>query len=318
MLAKIAIVLVLLPYSGAVRFVQEPGDWDYVDGIDFIACSEPQPCGPGATSRYSSRYMGDLVESADKRVRAANHTPVVLHIGGGGFRPGKWIGSGLYNAVRATGPVQFWLVEASVELTALSRRNLKLLNFKGTADILNAFTLDDCTDKHLYQLDQERIKDFGIDWIWNWETTDRVELMDIIKYQPDDVVGSMTHPPLPLDYNERFRSLANAANLSDYIVSTPLTSCLTPAKLLEKLNVKPEELAMVVTDIEGADLAVMNAFLDMPEFRPDYIQFEWQLNALDELSLLVKKLQKHGYSVGKSDMSDPGERNIVCVPSTAG
>jgi len=78
--------------------------------------------------------------------------------------------------------------------------------------------------------------------------------------------------------------------------------CHTPATLLEQIGARPEAVDVLLLDVEGYDVEIVNMFLELQGFAPTTIMFEWHLHGndpakLDALVNLARKLHARGYEL---------------------
>ena len=101
--------------------------------------------------------------------------------------------------------------------------------------------------------------------------------------------------------------LTDGFRIPDKHVITERVACLTPAAFFDREGVAAEEIDMLGVDTEGADLEIVKAFLDMPNFRPRVVSYESKNNVWSEKigvmsADVVAELRSRGYTVWEASV----------------
>jgi len=93
------------------------------------------------------------------------------------------------------------------------------------------------------------------------------------------------------------------------------TQCYTPADFFLAARIRPEAVDVLTLDARGFNLQLMKLLLEMEEFWPSYVRFEWDAaangcQAADsgeclrrQLDPVLRRLDQRGYRVGASGSS---------------
>jgi len=268
---------------------------------DFSACDAPGHCGPeGLPSHYLPELLANVNSSAARKL-AAGATPTVLHVGAANLgNLAKFADRDLYNKLASTlskavsASLKLVLVEPNDCFSELLERNAKSLPFASRdIRIVHGMVGGSCAGKYtsMYRFSRQPERDFGLNYgvYGSWFSNDR-------KFPAFALRSFAASPPtsaLGEELMRRFRRFAAMPNVSDYVEEVQVP-CFTPASLLAAAGSRASDLAMVVTDAESADTAIVQGLLAQPGFRPGYLQ--WEGRSLGDLGA---ELQAKHFEVGQ-------------------
>jgi len=288
---------------------------------DFAACDEPVPCGRDG---LPSRYLLDILRNVGptmERVAAAGRTPTLLHIGAATFgNDASFSDVDLYSKVIS---LLSDSVRASSKLVLVEPNELcfpyiqleakKLpLDLSRQVQVVHGMVTDSCGEasKTMYRFSRQAEADFGVPWViygtWvSFIPTHPVHVLSIVVGQRE---WFLQNP-------EAWRRFHDAANVTDYVERFEVP-CYSPATLAEKIGILPSDLAMVVIDAEQADSRIIGKMIEMPGFKPGYLQWEGNPRVSRDVENSAKSVQGLGFKVGSvfSTAANGDANNLVAFP----
>jgi len=125
-----------------------------------------------------------------------------------------------------------------------------------------------------------------------------------------------------LDYERAASSLKAFFSLphvkKEFIQELPIR-CATPADLISEVGASAQDVAYLAIDAEGFDAQLLALFLELRDFSPALVQFEWfghhgnETSKVAALSGVSRALHARGYELRKE-----GENLVARVTDNAG
>jgi len=268
---------------------------------DFSACDAPGHCGPeGLPSHYLPELLANVNSSAARKL-AAGETPTMLHIGAANLgNQAQFADRDLYNKVAST---LSEAVSASLKLVLVEPNDFFLEELKSNAEtlpiasrdrrIVHGMVAGSCEGKSstMYRFSRRPEREFGLNYgvYGSWFSSQRTQPLDALRHFASIAPSVLADGALV----QRFRRFSAMPNVSDYLEEVQVP-CFTPASLLAATGSRAGDLAMVVTDAESADAAIVRGLLALPGFRPGYLQ--WEAGSPGGLGA---ELQARRFQVGK-------------------
>lgn len=230
----------------------------------------------------------------------------------------RWTDQDLYKEVLSrfankTGQRRFVAVDTEEfnrgDSTSGATQSMRELGFPDENSFFRAALVEgNCLGMHLWTM-SPKVRDWGIEPI-NWNSIKRDDVIGAIASFPTAEKFHEAHPFWSWDLAERFARFATTANISDYVIPKEDCPCQLPSQILESTKTRPEDLAMVVIDAEGSDESILHALLELPGFRPSYLQ--WEVKSA-KFTDSVAKLRKRGYRVGRNAPGSADDLNMIAV-----
>uniref|UniRef100_A0A7S4R908 Methyltransferase FkbM domain-containing protein n=1 Tax=Alexandrium monilatum TaxID=311494 RepID=A0A7S4R908_9DINO len=317
-------LLAVLPLAllGLRRLLAERQHWQ----PDFVACeNERELCGGLLTP---SRGMGTLLEHGSRRMRslaAAGRTPLALHIGADTMgNKARWADKHLYIEVLArsglpAGALSLAFVEPLEQKKEDFWHNVKMLPVDSSrVSLVNGMVDGECRERtrSLWGFSPSVGPEFGINFgiLGGWTSADPNHARLTLESWVDTIKKFYCQPGVQ-NCAGSWRRLRHLPNVSDYIQEFRVP-CLTPADLLAKLGVRAEDIAMLVVDAEGFDVAIIEPLARDPSFRPGFVMWE-RVDNVARCEALRNSMRHRGYEVGPTHVSDVGgvsdAGNIIAV-----
>ncbi len=130
----------------------------------------------------------------------------------------------------------------------------------------------------------------------------------IILYVDGEGDASKIAHILPNSHQTLFNKLQNEKAITQSVV----VPCISPEGILESVGLAPDDIDVLLIDLEGLDLHVLEMLMAMDGFRPKVIKFEWHVvhmqavfedptfRGLNKVNLritrLLQKLSSKGYT----------------------